>query len=485
MENVQTGDGRVWAPGAWEWDEAALAGAEIVFQWDREDDGGHLGAVEIGRLTSLARDGNQITVAGWVDDEWDDADEWVARCEAAGSMGVSAVWDDYEVEVIDTTLEPTEDETGAMVVLAAAGDPDPGPDAGLVVVEAAAGDVLERWVRSRFRMLTSVDMPAFVECRVSLDAAADEPAADAPVEEPADEAALLADGQPHHVMVVDGHEHIDGGSCACGGSCGSCGSGLIAGGAPAIPATPPRAWFDYDPALFAAYRSQAAADEFGTVRASADGEVYGYLAAWGVCHTGYHGECVTTPRTAAAYGHFRTGYVVCDDGSEVTTGPITMGGGHADLSLSYAGAIEHYDDVCAAVADVACGEDDFGVWFHGALRPDVTPEQVRALRASALSGDWRPVGSSLELVAALAVNAPGFPVPRARVASAGGRPRLMALVSAGAAGVAVMRANVAEQAAAGKGLEQRLEWLEGHVAAGARARLVAGARDRALARLRG
>lgn len=31
-----------------------------------------------------------------------------------------------------------------------------------------------------------------------------------------------------------------------------------------------------------------------------------------------------------------------------------------------------------------------------------------------VSGDWRKIGSSLELVGILAVNTPGFPVPRAR-----------------------------------------------------------------------
>jgi hypothetical protein len=63
----------------------------------------------------------------------------------------------------------------------------------------------------------------------------------------------------------------------------------------------------------------------------------------------------------------------------------------------------------------------------GALRANVDDTAAAKLRAAALSGDWRRVGGSLELVAALAVNTPGFPVPRARVAS--GEP--MSLVAAG------------------------------------------------------
>ena len=48
----------------------------------------------------------------------------------------------------------------------------------------------------------------------------------------------------------------------------------------------------------------------------------------------------------------------------------------------------------------------------GAVRPGTTPDQIRALRAAPLSGDWRTIGGNLELVGALAVNVPGFPVPR-------------------------------------------------------------------------
>src|SRR5690606_1868713 len=39
------------------------------------------------------------------------------------------------------------------------------------------------------------------------------------------------------------------------------------------------------------------------------------------------------------------------------------------------------------------------------------------IRASAVSGDWRPINGRLELVAVCAVNCPGFPIPRTMVAS--------------------------------------------------------------------
>jgi hypothetical protein len=77
----------------------------------------------------------------------------------------------------------------------------------------------------------------------------------------------------------------------------------------------------------------------------------------------------------------------------------------------------------------------------------VSPEQIRALRASAPSGDWRPIKGRLELVAVLQVNVPGFPMARAQVASG----YVTALVAAGAAAIAQLR---------GPNIGQRLERIE-------------------------
>jgi len=98
-------------------------------------------------------------------------------------------------------------------------------------------------------------------------------------------------------------------------------------------------------------------------------------------------------------------------------------------------AVKHYDDTASALVDVVAGEDQFGIWVAGALRPEATPQQVRALRASAPSGDWRPIGNRLELVAVCAVNVPGFPTVRSMVA--GGQ--ITALVAAGARPLAEIR----------------------------------------------
>lgn len=145
---------------------------------------------------------------------------------------------------------------------------------------------------------------------------------------------------------------------------------------------------------------------------TADGRVFGHLATWGTCHIGFSGQCITPPQSRAAYAYFRTGEVLTDDGAAVPVGHITLGTGHADAALAAGPAVEHYDDTGTVVADVAAGEDNYGIWVAGRLRSDLPPVVVDALRAAALSGDWRRIGGSMELVAALAVNVPGFPIPR-------------------------------------------------------------------------
>jgi hypothetical protein len=161
-----------------------------------------------------------------------------------------------------------------------------------------------------------------------------------------------------------------------------------------------------------------------------DGDhVYGYMAQWGVCHIGISGICTEAPPSQTDYWYYATGVVDTDQGV-VRVGQITMDTGHAPLKASAKIAAAHYDNTGAAVADVAVGEDGFGIWFSGRLRPNCTDEQRHALRASGrISGDWRGIGGNLEMVAGLVVNVPGLPIPHALAASANGVQT--ALVAAG------------------------------------------------------
>ena len=158
--------------------------------------------------------------------------------------------------------------------------------------------------------------------------------------------------------------------------------------------------------------------------------VYGYIAQWGVCHIGIQGVCTTAPHSLTDYWYFATGKVDTSDGETVRVGQITMDTGHASMKASAKVAAAHYDNTGAAAADVVVGEDDFGIWFSGVLRSKVTDEQRHALRAAGrVSGDWRQIGRDLELVAALAVNVPGFPIPHVRAGVYNGEQ--VSLVAAG------------------------------------------------------
>lgn len=264
---------------------------------------------------------------------------------------------------------------------------------------------------ARLMGITVVPMPAFQECFILLD----EPF-------PEVEATPLLAGE-----YVDGlpDPYLE--------------ESLVAS---AAPHNPPREWFQR-------YNTNKPMP----LRVDEDGRVYGYLALWESTHIGVAGN-VRPPMSASNYKFFRTGYVVAADGTEVTTGSLTLTGGHAPLKASADQAARHYDDTKSAVVDVVAGEDQFGIWLAGALRPTTTPDQVRAMRASAISGDWRPIGGRLELVRACFVNTPGFMTTRAMVASSG---QITALVAAGVSTLEHMRD---ERTAGLEELNNRLSTIE-------------------------
>lgn len=180
---------------------------------------------------------------------------------------------------------------------------------------------------------------------------------------------------------------------------------------------PPMEWFE-DPHLTGP----------SPIVVTEDGRIFGHLAEWGTCHIGFDGVCIEPPPSMTDYANYRLGYVVTD-GGDIPTGVITMGTGHAGPRDSARVATAHYDNTGTAVADVVAGEDEYGIWVAGRVRASATAEQIEALRGSALSGDWRDRGGHLELIAALAVNTPGFPILRPALAASGGHQT--SLVAAG------------------------------------------------------
>lgn len=186
---------------------------------------------------------------------------------------------------------------------------------------------------------------------------------------------------------------------------------LVASGGSSIPLAPPKSWFQ---------KPQNPADMNHPLHISADGRLSGIIASEGTCHIAFSGRCVPPPKSQTNYAAFRTGSVVTAEGDEVRTGPIVMDTVHPDLRRQASDAMAFYADTGCAVADVVPYDTQYGIFVAGVVRPTATPEQIRNLRASDISPDWRYInGNPRECCALVAVNNGGFKVRQALAAAAG------------------------------------------------------------------
>lgn len=370
IEDQQTGDGRGFVAGSLEWGTLPMP-----VGWQPADAPGHDDAIIVGRFDTIERVGNEITYTG----TWDlEGMGWETRRLVAGQFlrGLSVDVDDAEAVVVDAA---TGEETDPFMAMMGEGD-----------------TLLLAVTRGRIRSATLCRVPAFEGTWIA-NGLPEAPAAEtAPMTEDevaASVAALTAAATRQ--QAPDATVFAD----------------------PGFSVGDPRLVRQPDGSYGCPF----------TVTAS--GEVYGHLALWGTCHIAYDGACVTPPYSNTNYAYFRTGQTLCADGTGVPVGQITMGTGHADTRLLARPALEHYDNTGTVVADITTGEDQFGIWVAGQVRPSLTEDKVAELRASRLSGDWRRLAGNLELVAALAVNVGGFPIARVAAGLDGGDQ--LSLVAAG------------------------------------------------------
>jgi len=336
--------------------------------WQIKTGQGHDGSVVVGQITHMERTDQGIGNAYGVFDLGEYGKEAERLVRNGFIRGVSADMDKFEADE-EEAKEPTGDDSEDTRKI----------ESGRIVIKSA-----------RVMAVTIVPKPAFQECYIQI------------VDDGngIQEDEVLPDG-----VYVEGMSPLDASALvACG---------MVAG---AIPVEPPTSWFD-NPKLTKAT----------PLTVTDEGRVFGHIAAWHVDHIGMSFG-TRPPRSRSKYAYFHTGTLRTAEGSDMPVGQLTLAGGHAGLEASAEEAVRHYDDTASAFADVHAGEDAYGIWVSGALRPGTTPEQIRAARASAPSGDWRPIKGHLELVAVCQVNVPGFPIARARVASG----QVMALVAAGA-----------------------------------------------------
>ncbi|MEU8870448.1 ADP-ribosyltransferase [Streptomyces javensis] len=227
FENQETGDGRVFAPGALYWE-----GGPWPLQYADEMLMGHEGAELAGAIQTIGRDGDRITATGVLYPGRPAGADALTLLEEGAPLGVSVDLDDVGVEFVDRTM--TDEDGGGLVfaaslatlgllrlddgswvvtantvaewtaagtalsrtrhdvqfitgpggsisadavraafahtgaLTAAAGDPDQ-PDTGTVVHSESSGDLLLRITRARLRGATLVAMPAYDRARIVLD----------------------------------------------------------------------------------------------------------------------------------------------------------------------------------------------------------------------------------------------------------------------------------------------------------------------------
>lgn len=356
-DNRDTGDGRRFPEGSFTWRTPPLS---VMAQTSTPEFGGHAGAFVLGNMAAVTRMGEEVWAEGTLNDEGEgeDADrrrDVIAMIERGDLNGVSV--DPAGVEVHFECLE-FDDEEGWCVSEVMVFDS--------YVIGAA----------------TVVNVPAIEGTLIQLldgdeDTPEDTPEGDNDTEEePAEEA------------------------------------DAVAASAAATLEHPPADWFEHPGDLLA-----PADDPDGRLPVvTPEGRVYGRLASWDDCHISFPNYCQTPWRSQAGYAYHRINPIdaVDADGQtvRVRAGALAVQGGHypttGEHARNWQAAQAHYDDPTTCAAYVVTGEDDDGIWFAGALRQGATAEQVALLRRHQLSGDWRRIGGSMELVGMCSVVVPGF-----------------------------------------------------------------------------
>ena len=361
-------------------DSITLRELPLPLLWQIKTGEGHAGSVVVGRIDYIERTENGLGNAYGVFDTGAYGKEAERLVRNGFLRGVSADLDQFEAKE----------------------DKKPKPEGSAELEdEGEIGKDKLTVNRARVMAATIVAKPAFQECTISIDESGYQEEENMPLTDGLYEETIDSTVVP---LVASGFLDSE------------------------IPVVPPQEWFEA-PQL----------TKPTPLTVDPNGRIYGHIAAWHVNHIGMP-RSTRPPRSKSKYSYFHTGVVRTDAGKDIPVGQLTLAGGHADLTASASQAAKHYDDTASAIADVCAGEDEYGIYVCGSLRPDATEMQIRALRASAPSGDWRPINGSLELVAVCQVNVPGFPIARALVASG----KVMALVAAGASFFAIMKSEHVE-----------------------------------------
>lgn len=336
----------------------------LPLMWQRVSGSGHGGAVTVGAIETLTIDNESgmVTATGsWLPVR---GSQDAQRQAEAGVTGPSVdLFDDVDIMEVQTLVE--------------AGVVGPNVLDNMDDIEYAMDDDgMIIITRARIAGATLVQIPAFADVSLTLDP---EPAERSMLDEAVESAA-------DRMWPLQ---------------------------ASAAPQLPPLDWF-----------RQPDLDQLTPLTISDTGRVFGHIAGWETCHVAAPG-CVTPPSSVSGYSYFHVAEQATQEGPVLPVGTLVAGPRHADPRMAFQAAQSHYDVPGAAVARVMAGEDEYGIWVAGWMLPGATEEAKEIFRTSPVSGDWRRIGGSLELIAVCSVNTPGFPVPRARVAFSNGAQRAL------------------------------------------------------------
>lgn len=362
FEGAATADGRYILPDALTWREPPLT----LMAMTETGPGGHEGAYVAGRMDSFSKDVHQDMGGEPLPD----------GVTAVRSSGVFDAEGENGAEIMRLIADET--VRGISVDLAvedwALRNPETGELTEQEWIEASAaaslamGELQYAVRKGTILAATVCPTPAFADARIALAASA------------------------HRVIRLWAPFTLDA-------------PALTASAAGLAPPAPPRTWF---------YTPEATSPTPLTV--TKDGRVFGHMALWDSCHTGYPGQCIPPPRSPSGYTYFNLGEVECADGTRVAAGAITLEGLHADTSrpLSPGAVRAHYENTATVAAHVRAVDGRYGIWVAGALRANLSERHARDLMGAKPSGDWRQMrpGGPLEMLGVHAVNNPGYPVPR-------------------------------------------------------------------------
>lgn len=393
FEGVATGDGRFIVEGALSWRTPPLTLMSMI---ETPDFGGHAGAQVAGRMDTFERLTSGVRLDGMA------IEKGAPVIRSSGVFDIGDRGSETERMVTDEIMR------GVSVDLAihawAFRDPETGE---IIETDDASEADWERAFMGELQMaITDAEImaatvcptPAFADAQIALLASA----SPAPVRLPKvwlnDDGTLMTSVYAPAVMVPFTAE-FDGPSA------------LVA--AAVAPVTPPREWF-FTPE----------ADHAVPLTFTDDGRVYGHIAAWNSCHTGFlngqWSQCVTPPRSQSQYAYFHVGELPTAEGDLVPIGKLMIGEAHAPITGGPATARSHYDRTGKVGAYVRAIDGAHGIWISGVLSERLDDTDRRDLHANPPSGDWRRIDGGMELIAALSVPVPGYPVTRSQMALVAG-----------------------------------------------------------------